>query len=288
MRQTTLPRDQRVPVSVVADEFQTMTGTDFGALLGELQKNGGNFVLGTQALDNLRRIEETGTLAGSLFAGVATKFVFQVNGDDARYLVERELDIDRLRAESLVNLPRHHAYVKTISEDGRPLPVFLVKVAAPLTPDPTVASQVLAQRGLYTVAGDEADRLARRSATMLLDEHGGAQTAHTSTGRESGMGQAAEADQERATPPNSPGFIRRSAEVTGGEAADAETNRVTQHAVASSSRPKARPPTAGAWGPTAPPDEAGFERIAEGIGLRQSSRRGADGTSSTDRGSGTA
>ena len=112
MRQTTMPREQRVPVSVVADEFQTMTGTDFGALLGELQKNGGNFVLGTQALDNLRRIEPTGTLAGSIFAGVATKVVFQVNGDDARYLVERELDIERLRAESLVNLPQTFCRLK--------------------------------------------------------------------------------------------------------------------------------------------------------------------------------
>ncbi|MCC6190630.1 MAG: DUF87 domain-containing protein [Anaerolineales bacterium] len=271
MRQTTMPREHRVPVSVVADEFQTMTGTDFGALLGELQKNGGNFVLGTQALDNLRRVEETATLAGSIFAGVATKVVFQVNGDDARYLVERELDIERLRAESLVNLPPYHAYVKTVSHGGHPMPVFLLNVASPLTPNPTVASQVLAQRSLYTVAGDEADRLARRSSSMLFDEHGTAQPAPAGTQREPAP--PTEANQQKAKPPNSPDFIRHSAEVGAGAAADSETTRATQPAAP---RPKARLPNLGAWGPTAAPDEAGFGNIADGIGRKKQPGRGAN------------
>src|SRR5262249_22966072 len=148
MRQTILPREQRVPVSVVADEFQTLTGTNFGSLLGELQKNGGNFILRTQALGKLRRLDPDGAPQGGHFARVGTEVVFQVKGDDARYLVERELDIERLRAESLVNLPRYHAYVKTVADGGRPVPVYLLNVAAPLTPDHAVAEKVLAQRAL--------------------------------------------------------------------------------------------------------------------------------------------
>ena len=265
MRQTTMPREQRVAVSVVADEFQTMTGTDFGALLGELQKNGGNFVLGTQALDNLRRIESAGTLAGSIFAGVATKVVFQVNGDDARYLVERELDIERLRAESLVNLPRHHAYVKTISNEGHPLQVFLLQVARPLTPDETVASRVLTLRDLYTTAGDEADRLARRSLSMLLDNYPLPQKAAPNSDDQS---VPVEHAQQPTQPPNARDLIRRSPEINVGVPADSDTTRVTQQTVAAKLRPKALPPTSGRLIPTAPASKDGFADISSTLGKK--------------------
>jgi hypothetical protein len=282
MRQTTMPREERVPVSVVADEFQTMTGTDFGALLGELQKNGGNFVLGTQALDNLRRIEPTGTLTGSIFAGVATKVVFQVNGDDARYLVERELDIDRLRAESLVNLPQHHAYVKTVSNDGQPVPVYLLNVAAPLTPDSAVASKVLAQRSLYSVAGEEADRLARLSLGMLFDEHL-RPTDSPASGDQTPKSALQDFFDRQKTGPNSPDVIRHSAEVTAGAPAESEANRATQVAIATAPRPKARPPTLGSAPPTVTPDAAGFERMAEGLGQQPKvPPRGKHGTAEAD------
>lgn len=280
MRQTTLPREQRVPVSVVADEFQTMTGTDFGALLGELQKNGGNFVLGTQALDNLRRIEPTGTLAGSIFAGVASKVVFQVNGDDARYLVERELDIDRLRAESLVNLPQHHAYVKTIAADGQPLPVFLMKVASPLVPDPAVVERVLAGRALYTVAGDEADRVARLSLSMLFDEHQGAASKPSGTTDEPKSPLQDLVDRQKAQPPNSPDAIRHSVEVTGGAPADSTATRATQHAVASAPRPKAQPPTFREVVPGVTPDAVGLERLTGA--MAKATGKGRDGQAQTD------
>jgi hypothetical protein len=170
-RQTTLSREERVRVSVIADEFHTMTGTDFGALLGELQKNGGNFVLGTQSLGNLRQIDETGALTGAIFSGVATTVAFQVNGDDAHYLVERELDVERLKAESLINLPPHHAYVKTISRDGHPIPVYSLAIAAPLTPDPKIIAAVHARRSAYTTPAQEAERLARLSGRMIREEY---------------------------------------------------------------------------------------------------------------------
>lgn len=170
-RQTMLPRHERVQVSVVADEFQTMTGTDFGALLGELQKNGGNFVLGTQSLDSLRRIDESGALTGMIFAGVATTVALRVNSEDARLLVDGELDVERLRSESLVNLPPHVAYIKTINNDGQAIPVFSLEVALPLTPDPQVVNLILARRSAYTVSADEAERLSRLSLNRFDDEH---------------------------------------------------------------------------------------------------------------------
>jgi hypothetical protein len=170
-RQTMLPRHERVQVSVAADEFQTMTGTDFGTLLGELQKNGGNFVLGTQSLDGLRRIDESGALTGMIFAGVATTVALRVNSEDARLLVEGELDVDRLRPESLVNLPPHVAYVKTIDGDGETIPVFSVEIALPRTPDARIIAEVLARRAAYTVSADEADRLSKFSLSAFDEEH---------------------------------------------------------------------------------------------------------------------
>ena len=157
-RQTELPREERVRVSVIADEFQLMSGADFGSLLGELQKNGGNFVLGTQSLDNLHAIDEDGALVGRVFAGVTTTIALQANGADARYLVETELDFKRLSPESLINLPPFHAYVKTIDANGQRLPVFSLAVAAPLKPDAEVVSAVQAGRQAYSVPNDFAEK----------------------------------------------------------------------------------------------------------------------------------
>ncbi len=170
-QQTTLPREERVRVSVIADEFQIMTGADFGALLGELQKNGGNFVLGTQSLDSLTNIDETGALTGKIFAGVTTKAVFQVNGHDAHYLTKHELDCERLQPESLMNLPKYHAYLKTVNEEGRPIPVCSVEIAAIPEPDPRLKAAVRAHQAAYTVPADEADRLAETSLLRFSEEY---------------------------------------------------------------------------------------------------------------------
>jgi hypothetical protein len=170
--QAALPREERVRVSVIADEFQTMTGVDFGALLGELQKYGGNFVLGTQSLHSLTKIDETGALAGRIFAGVTTKAAFQVNGDDAGYLAARELDSDRLDPESLTSLPKYCAYLKTVNESGRPIPAYLVEIADVPEADPRLKAAVRARQVAYTVPADEADRLARESLLRFSEEYG--------------------------------------------------------------------------------------------------------------------
>lgn len=170
-QQTTLSRGERVRVSVIADEFQIMTGADFGALLGELQKNGGNFVLGTQSLDSLANIDQTGALAGKIFAGVTTRIAFQVNGADAHYLVQHELDCERLKPESLMNLPKYCAYLKTVDEEGRPIPVCSLELAAAPDPDPRLAAAVRTRQSAYTVPADKAERLANVSLLQFSDEY---------------------------------------------------------------------------------------------------------------------
>jgi hypothetical protein len=171
-RQTELPREERVQVAVCVDEFQIhAAGFDFGAAMGELAKNGGNFLIGTQSLDNLRAIEETGTLRGKIFAGATTTVVFQCNGDDARYLVETELDHKRLTPESLINIPPHHAYVKTIGPDRQRLPVFSLRMSPPRSIDGDVAAAVLAGRDAYTLPRDVAERHTNESIRRFTIEH---------------------------------------------------------------------------------------------------------------------
>jgi hypothetical protein len=148
-------------VAVIADEFQTLTGVDFGALLGELQKNGGHFVLGTQSLAGLANVAPERDLVGPVLAGVATKVVFSVNGDDAYTLSHQELDQERLRPESLMNLPPLCAYVKTLGPDGAPIPVFSVELDPLPQPDPATVEAVRRAQSAYAVPGDEADRIVR-------------------------------------------------------------------------------------------------------------------------------
>ena len=170
MSQAQLPRAERVRVSVVADEFQKLTGVDFGALLGELQKYGGNFILGTQALDLLRHGDEGEKFIGGLLAGVANLVAFQLNGDDARYLTERDFDKDQLRPQSLIHLPMRMAYVRTLSKDGRVPAIFSLDIAPPPQPDPLVVERVLALASAYTVPADEADRLVKFSFGVFEEE----------------------------------------------------------------------------------------------------------------------
>jgi hypothetical protein len=170
MQQTELPPEERVRVTLLTDEFQKLNGTDFPAMLGELQKYGGSLWLGTQALDNLRRQDESGAVVGSIFAGVETRCVFRTNGEDARYLIDRELDVARVRAESLTNLPPHVAYIKTLRGDGRPLPVFTLALDPPLAPEAEVAGLVHARRGAYTTPAAEADRQVRESLSRFGDQ----------------------------------------------------------------------------------------------------------------------
>ncbi len=169
-RQEQLPVGQRIRVSLIADEFQTMQGVNWGALLGELQKFGGSFILGTQALGNLLEDQTNRALVESIFAGARTTIALGTNGADAYYLTKHQLGAEQLRPASLMDLPRGVAYVKTLDPGGRPIPAYSVNINALPPADPEAERQVLARRSAYTVPAAEADRLYRLSLAML-DEY---------------------------------------------------------------------------------------------------------------------
>jgi len=148
---------KRAKVFVVIDEFQSLPGVDYPALLAELQKMGASFVLATQAL---KQLDELGaTLRASILSNVSTLFVFQTSAEDADML-RHELD-DEVDATDIINLERHTCYVKTSIGKTR-APIMHVETEKPGAEDSAVAEKVLARVQHYTRLVHEVEQ--RRSA----------------------------------------------------------------------------------------------------------------------------
>jgi hypothetical protein len=109
----------RCRLSILVDEFQTIPGADFGAMLAELRKYGASFALATQALAQLDAVDPV--LRPTVLANVDHLLAFAVSAEDARLLV-RELD-EVVTERDLINLEPLAAYAK-LTLDGRRLPVF--------------------------------------------------------------------------------------------------------------------------------------------------------------------
>ncbi len=136
---------KRAKVFVVIDEFQSLPGVDYPALLAELQKMGASFVLATQAL---KQLDELGpTLRASILSNVSTLFVFQTSAEDAD-LLRHELD-DEVEATDIINLERHTCYVKTSIGNAR-LPIMHVETEKPAAEDPAMTQKVRARVERYT------------------------------------------------------------------------------------------------------------------------------------------
>ena len=171
--QAGLAEGQRHPVTILVDEFHTMPGADYEAILSELAKYGANLVLATQSLARLEALdrEHERSLRATVFANLDGLFAFHTSAEDAEYLV-RELggDVDM---HDLVELGEYQCYAK-LSVGGERLPPFSVHLDPPPVPDPTVcedletASAAKYGRNVQQVAADLASvmrRVGRASST---------------------------------------------------------------------------------------------------------------------------
>ncbi len=148
-----LERGDRARVTVIIDEFQSIPGVDYGALLSELLKMGANFVLANQALAQLDAISPA--LKGSVFSNIDTLVSFQTSGEDADYLYN-ELD-QKVNPPDLVNLRPYECYLKTIDQGGNRLPVMHVETREPPQGAPEVADRIREQMARYTVSADQVE-----------------------------------------------------------------------------------------------------------------------------------
>lgn len=146
-------REARVPVTCIIDEFQSIPGVDYAALLGELRKMGANFALATQTLAQLDAVDRT--LRPSVLANVDTLMVFQISAQDA---VDLSYELDGIvEVADIINLDRFQCYLKTVAGNKR-LPVLLVNLLPPLEGEGDMALAVQQQMSHYTLGADEIQR----------------------------------------------------------------------------------------------------------------------------------
>ncbi len=190
-RQGEVHAQERSPVLVIVDEFQSFTGVGWKEALGETRKHGGRFIVGTQNFASLRGERETEDLRGEILGAVQPLFVFQVNGEDAEYLSRHELSGERGGPSSttLTNLEPYRAYVRLVQDDGRVTHPFYFETAAPPPFDGDLAAEVRALRAGYSLRYEEAVTSAERMQSYL-DRYGRALLSQgdTGSGRKKGDG----------------------------------------------------------------------------------------------------
>jgi hypothetical protein len=141
--QAAIDRHARRPVTLVVDEFHSMPGADYEAILAELAKYGANLVLATQSLAKLAALdrEQHRALRSTVFANLDGLFAFHTSAEDAQYLV-RELG-EGVDEQDLVALGEHQCYVR-LSAGGERLPVFSARLDPPPPSDPALADRLAA------------------------------------------------------------------------------------------------------------------------------------------------
>jgi hypothetical protein len=131
--QALLPPEERKPVTLVVDEFQSVPGADYEQVLGELAKYGANLILATQTLSRLDRLtdaQRTRNLRASVFSNLDGLFAYHCSAEDARYLAE-ELG-GGLDEQDLLELGQYHCYARvTDVRTGERLPAFSVHLEPP-------------------------------------------------------------------------------------------------------------------------------------------------------------
>ncbi len=139
--QAQLEAGRRRSVTMLVDEFHTMPGADYEAIVSELAKYGANLVLATQSLAQLGVLDRSQdrALRAKLFANLDGLFAFQTSAEDARYLVP-ELG-ESVDLQDLTGLPDHQCYVR-LNTRGQQLPTFSVRLDPPPAGDPSLRNEL--------------------------------------------------------------------------------------------------------------------------------------------------
>jgi len=142
--QASLHVSARCPISIFVDEFHTIPGADYEAILAELSKYGANLVLATQSLARLLALgrDDGQALRATVFANLDGLFAFNCSAEDAEYLVP-ELG-GAVDEQDLVELGEHQCYVR-LSTGGARLPTFSVQLDPPLLVDRDIAVHLAQQ-----------------------------------------------------------------------------------------------------------------------------------------------
>lgn len=156
--QEKLPPSQRSKCLLIADEFQTVTGTDWEGMLAECRKYGCALMLATQSLAVLDKPERK--LKSGIMSNTACLIAYQISAEDAD-LVSHQMGATRVTSEDLVGLNPHCAYVRITTADTS-LPVFsLHTLPPPEIEHGSDAALEAVERAMYDYTTDRVEALER-------------------------------------------------------------------------------------------------------------------------------
>lgn len=128
--QERLPFSERKTCLLIADEFQTITGTNWAGMFAEVRKYGCSVMLATQSLAVLDRGgSEEPSLKSGIMSNVGCLISYAISAEDA-YLVSHQMGAERVTETDLVLLDPYHCYVRLTTSD-KSLPTFSLKTAPP-------------------------------------------------------------------------------------------------------------------------------------------------------------
>ena len=164
---------ERIPITFVVDEMQTIAGVQWDTILGQMRKHGFNLVIGTQSLASIR--ENLGdNMPGIILGGSHTLFTFRINGEDAEKLSEEEFRTEEggVDPTTLTQLPPYHVWASMVGENGDKIPPFSMRIKPPLdAPEEQIQEALFARRN-YSTPFKEASAAGMASLTYIRDSFG--------------------------------------------------------------------------------------------------------------------
>ena len=125
--QERLPPEERKKSLLIADEFQTITGTNWESMLAEVRKYKCSLMLATQSLAVLDTPDRN--LKSGIMSNTACLISYQISAEDAQ-LVSYQMGHERVTETDLVMLDPFCCYVRITTND-KSLPVFSLKTLPP-------------------------------------------------------------------------------------------------------------------------------------------------------------
>jgi len=166
------PPSERRPVTIFIDESQRLQGADYGLMLAEIAKFGGNVILTTQGMDSIGRATASDEMDdpqafSKIMDNTDTLFVFRMSGINAKKMADTDFWGETTPTD-LINLDKYHAFVRFSKKRSVQGP-FEVALAAPLEPNETTRTRILSLRENYLKTREQADISARESLCQVED-----------------------------------------------------------------------------------------------------------------------
>ena len=161
--QEKLPIAERKKCLLIADEFQTITGTDWEGLLAEIRKYGCSILLATQSVARLDTPERK--LKDGVLGNCGCLISYQISSADAQ-IISGEMGREWVTEEDLIGVDPHCCYAK-INLSTKAVPAFSLRTLPPpeIGKDPTAAIAAI-ESGLFAYTCDFDEALARITAEL--------------------------------------------------------------------------------------------------------------------------